>query len=79
MNTKDLVNQQKTTLKDYYMSLTKSSYLDFRKQVMEQCFISQPTFYKWINGTSEIPMLARPVIEKITGKPIDFTTKMEVA
>lgn len=41
-----------------------------KKQIMERCYISRNVFHHWVEGNTEIPELALPIIEEIAGKKI---------
>ncbi len=60
---------QKTTLKDYYESLSEVSPRDnFRDSVIMETRVSRPTFYYWMRNIEKIPGYARKIISRIADK-----------
>jgi hypothetical protein len=60
------------TLKDYYDSIEDTSPRSkFRDEIVRECGVTLDTFYKWMNGASNVPKLAKEKISEYTGISVD--------
>ncbi len=39
----------------------------FKSVIIRKCSITEDIFYNWLTGRSEIPQLAKPIIEQVVG------------
>ena len=62
--------QMDNVLKKHLESVTVLEYQKQRAQIIEQCKITPQIFLNWKNGLTEVPELAKPVINEISGKQV---------
>lgn len=72
------------TLSEYYKSLSHkpkapSPRSEFKKKLMEECYVAEQTVWKWLNGTVVPDKLTQEKISKITGIPVNELFKNENA
>ena len=62
-----------TDLKQFYDDLVKENpQMKFRDLICEECGITIPTFYKWLNGeTKRIPKNSKEKISELTNIPVE--------
>jgi len=53
--------------RNVYLNLPRADRTNIktREKIMSQCKVTKTTFYFWLNGTSPVPPLAKPIIAKI--------------
>lgn len=57
-------------LKQWWNSVPIGQAKEMRTQIIERCKISPFVFVNWINGRTQVPELAKPIINDIAGKNI---------
>jgi hypothetical protein len=57
-------------LKEYLNTVPIIDYYDKRVQIIEECKITPQVFRNWKNGITEVPELAKPIINQIAGKEV---------
>jgi len=57
-------------LKNYLNRLPVEEYPGQRTKIIALCKITPQVFRNWKNGLTEVPELAKPIINKIAGKEI---------
>lgn len=57
-------------LKRWWNSVPIGQAKEIRNQIIERCKISPFVWGNWINGRTQVPELAKPIINEIAGKNI---------
>lgn len=57
-------------LKRWWNSVPIGQAKEVRNQIIERCKISPFVWGNWINGRTQVPELAKPIINEIAGKNI---------
>jgi hypothetical protein len=71
--------KQKTLLKNWYESLPNGRTKSIKAEIIQKCQINETKLSNWMRGKTNVPALAKPILNKIaireSGKPIyDETT-----
>lgn len=57
-------------LKDYLEELTVVDYYEKRKEIITKCKINNQIFRNWKNGITQVPELAKPIINQIANHEV---------
>ncbi len=60
---------------EWWLMLPQCQLVIKRNLVTQKCRISINVFYNWLNGRTEIPDIACPIIEIVAGYPMFDTTQ----
>lgn len=55
---------------EWWYSVPQGEAKELKQKIIDKCYISRIVFIFWLNGKTEIPNLAIPVIERLAGKKI---------
>ena len=66
-------SKAKTAFQAAYLSIPRvnKQHVKTRNEIVRACNTGTHVFYFWLNGTTPVPFLAKPVISKIMNIPQD--------